>query len=133
MENSGEIAAVLQRMRRLGIGLAMDDFGTGYSSLAYLRRFHFSKVKIDRSFISGLATDTQSIAIVRAILALCKSLAIVVTAEGVETEMQAEILRLEDCDYLQGFLLGKPMPLAELAALLAMTSGAIAASDSRPP
>ncbi len=108
MENGGEIATVLQRLRRQGIGIAMDDFGTGYSSLAYLRRFHFSKVKIDRSFIGGLATENQSIAIVRAIIALCKSLGIVVTAEGVETEVQADILRLENCDYLQGFLLGRP-------------------------
>jgi EAL domain-containing protein (putative c-di-GMP-specific phosphodiesterase class I) len=108
MENGGEIANVLQRLRLQGIGIAMDDFGTGYSSLAYLRRFHFSKVKIDRSFIAGLATETQSIAIVRAIIALCKSLGIVVTAEGVENEVQADILRLENCDYLQGFLLGRP-------------------------
>lgn len=116
MENGGEIATVLQRLRRQGIGISMDDFGTGYSSLAYLRRFHFSKVKIDRSFIAGLATETQSIAIVRAIIALCKSLAIVVTAEGVETEIQADILRLEDCDYLQGFLLGRPTHPQDVSA-----------------
>jgi diguanylate cyclase (GGDEF)-like protein len=110
MESDAEIAAVLHRLRQHGVGLAMDDFGTGYSSLAYLRRFHFTKVKIDRSFIGGLATENQSIAIVRAIIALCKSLNIVVTAEGVETEVQADILRLENCDYLQGFLLGRPTP-----------------------
>ena len=118
MESSGEIASVLQRLRRLGVGLAMDDFGTGYSSLGYLRRFHFSKVKIDRSFVNGLATETQSIAIVRAIIAMCKSLNIVVTAEGVETEIQADILRLEDCDFLQGFLLGRPTPTRELHTFL---------------
>ena len=118
MESSGEIASVLQRLRRLGVGLAMDDFGTGYSSLGYLRRFHFSKVKIDRSFVNGLATETQSIAIVRAIIAMCKSLNIVVTAEGVETEIQADILRLEDCDFLQGFLLGRPTSTPELHTFL---------------
>lgn len=118
MESSNEIETILQRFRHQGIGLAMDDFGTGYSSLAYLRRFHFTKVKIDRSFINGLATDTQSIAIVRAILALCKSLNIVVTAEGIETEAQADILRLENCDYLQGFLLGRPAPQMDLQTLL---------------
>jgi diguanylate cyclase (GGDEF)-like protein len=119
MESGGEIAQVLQRLREQGIGIAMDDFGTGYSSLAYLRKFHFTKVKIDRSFVNGLETETQSIAIVRAILALCKSLNIVVTAEGVETEAQADILRLAACDYLQGFLLGKPGSAADVRALFA--------------
>jgi diguanylate cyclase (GGDEF)-like protein len=117
MESSGEIESTLQRFRHQGIGLAMDDFGTGYSSLAYLRRFNFTKVKIDRSFINGLATDTQSIAIVRAILALCKSLNIVVTAEGIETEAQADILRLENCDFLQGYLLGRPTAQTDLQTL----------------
>jgi diguanylate cyclase (GGDEF)-like protein/PAS domain S-box-containing protein len=119
MESGGEISSILQRLRSQGIGIAMDDFGTGYSSLAYLRRFHFTKVKIDRSFINGLATDDQSIAIVRAIIALCKSLNLVVTAEGVETELQADILRLENCDYLQGFLLGKPAPTNQLSEFFA--------------
>lgn len=117
MENIVEIESVLDSLRRKGVGLSMDDFGTGYSSLAYLRRFNFSKVKIDRSFISGLATESQAIAIVRAIIALCRNLNIVVTAEGVETELQADILRLENCDYLQGYLLGRPTPQAELTAL----------------
>ncbi len=119
MESSHDIASVLQRLREQGIGIAMDDFGTGYSSLAYLRRFHFTKVKIDRSFVNGLEIETQSIAIVRAILALCKSLNLVVTAEGVETEAQADILRLAACDYLQGFLLGKPASAADVRALFA--------------
>ena len=114
MENIGEVASTLEKLRGHGIGLAMDDFGTGYSSLAYLRRFNFSKVKIDRSFINGLETESQSIAIVRAIIALCENLNIEVTAEGVETELQADILRLENCDYLQGFLLGKPTPEVQL-------------------
>jgi diguanylate cyclase (GGDEF)-like protein len=117
MESSLDIASVLQRLRDQGIGIAMDDFGTGYSSLAYLRRFHFTKVKIDRSFVNGLETETQSIAIIRAILALCKSLSIVVTAEGVETEAQADILLLASCDYLQGYLLGKPASAADARAL----------------
>jgi diguanylate cyclase (GGDEF)-like protein len=120
MESSTDIASVLQRLRGQGLGIAMDDFGTGYSSLAYLRRFHFTKVKIDRSFINGLETETQSIAIVRAILALCKSLNIVVTAEGVETEAQADVLQLAACDYLQGFLLGKPARAEDVRALFAL-------------
>ena len=117
MENIGVIESVLERLRRQGVGLAMDDFGTGYSSLAYLRRFNFSKVKIDRSFVSGLSSENQAIAIVRAIIALCKNLNIEVTAEGVETELQADILRLENCDYLQGYLLGRPGPKQQVMAL----------------
>jgi diguanylate cyclase (GGDEF)-like protein len=130
MESGGEIATILQQLRQQGIGLAMDDFGTGYSSLAYLRRFHFTKVKIDRSFIGGLATEMQSIAIVRAIIALCKSLNIVVTAEGVETEVQADILRLENCDYLQGFLLGRPTERVNLSAFF--TAAGPAPIPTRP-
>ncbi len=114
MENSADIAGVLQRLRTQGISIAMDDFGTGYSSLAYLRKFHFTKVKIDRSFVNGLAADNQAIAIVRGILALCKSLNLVVTAEGIETEEQAAILKAENCDFLQGFLLGRPTPSADV-------------------
>ena len=117
MENIDEVSSILEQLRGKGIGLAMDDFGTGYSSLAYLRRFNFSKVKIDRSFINGLETDNQSIAIVRAIIALCKNLNIEVTAEGVETELQADILRLENCEYLQGFLLGRPTPKNQIIEL----------------
>jgi diguanylate cyclase (GGDEF)-like protein len=133
MENGGEIANVLQRLRRQGIGIAMDDFGTGYSSLAYLRRFHFSKVKIDRSFIAGLATETQSIAIVRAIIALCKSLGIMVTAEGVENEVQADILRLENCDYLQGFLLGRPTLSQNVSAFFPQQQQPIETSSGGKP
>jgi diguanylate cyclase (GGDEF)-like protein len=117
MESTVDIAALLQQVRELGVGLAMDDFGTGYSSLAYLRKFHFSKVKIDRSFVSSLPGDMQSLAIIRAIVALCKSLGLKITAEGVETEEQADVLQAEQCDYLQGFGLGKPMQVSELAAL----------------
>ncbi len=118
MESTVDLAAVLQQVRQLGVGLAMDDFGTGYSSLAYLRKFHFSKVKIDRSFVSSLPGDTQSLAIIRAIVALCKSLGLQITAEGVETQEQADTLQAEQCDFLQGFVLAKPMPAIELAASL---------------
>jgi diguanylate cyclase (GGDEF)-like protein len=118
MESTVDLAAVLQQVRELGVGLGMDDFGTGYSSLAYLRKFHFSKVKIDRSFVSSLPGDAQSLAIIRAIVAMCKSLGLQITAEGVETPEQADTLQAEQCDFLQGFVLAKPMPVSELAAIL---------------
>jgi EAL domain-containing protein (putative c-di-GMP-specific phosphodiesterase class I) len=108
---------VLRRIKALGIGVALDDFGTGYSSLETLRVFPFDKIKLDRFFISGLADSPQAIAIVRAVLALGKSLSIPVLAEGIETDEQFEVLRREGCDEAQGFLLGRPAPMASSAPM----------------
>ena len=102
---------ILQQIKALGVGVALDDFGTGYSSLETLRAFPFDKIKLDRFFISGLADSPQAIAIVRAVLALGKSLSIPVLAEGIETDEQLEVLRREGCDEAQGFLLGRPAPM----------------------
>lgn len=106
----------------------MDDFGTGYSSLSYLRLFPFDKIKIDRSFVQGMAKDEGSIEIIRAVIGLGRALNIKVLAEGVETNEQREMLRLEGCDELQGYLFSKPRPLAEMGSLLAtlLRSGVIA-------
>ena len=105
---------VLSKLKALGIRIALDDFGTGYSSLSYLRRFPFDKIKIDRSFVQSLGNDSEAGAIVRAILAMGRSLHLDVTAEGVENTAQLETLRAEGCDLVQGFLLGRPSkkPLA---------------------
>jgi diguanylate cyclase (GGDEF)-like protein len=108
MTNRERALHVLREIKALGIGVALDDFGTGYSSLETLRIFPFDKIKLDRLFISGLTDSQQAIAIVRAVLALGKSLAIPVLAEGIETEEQLEVLRREGCDEAQGFLLGYP-------------------------
>jgi EAL domain-containing protein (putative c-di-GMP-specific phosphodiesterase class I) len=93
----------------------MDDFGTGFSSLAYLWRFPFDKLKIDRAFTQGLDTDTKVEVIVRAIVQMAHALGIRVNAEGVETEAQREALVRHGCDELQGFLLGRPQPVGKLA------------------
>jgi diguanylate cyclase len=98
----------LRRVKALGVTVAMDDFGIGYSSLETLRTFPFDKIKMDRSFTNGLSNDRQAMAIVRAVLALGKSLDIRVLAEGVETPEQLSILRSEGCDEAQGYLLGRP-------------------------
>ncbi len=108
IEDSADTLATLRALKRLGVRLALDDFGTGYSSLSYLRRFPFDKLKIDRSFMQGLGEDGESDAIVRAILALGRSLRLEVTAEGVETETQLRMLRHYGCDQAQGYLLGRP-------------------------
>lgn len=99
---------VLRRVRALGVTIAIDDFGTGYSSLDTLRTFPFDKIKLDSSFTQGLDYDAQAKAIVRAVLALGKSLEIRVLAEGVETNQQLSILRNEGCDEAQGYYLGRP-------------------------
>ena len=96
----------------------MDDFGTGYSSLSNLRAFPFDKIKIDRSFVSDLASDRESLAIVRAVRDLGRSFGMSVTAEGVETEAQLELLVAEGCNEVQGFLLGKPMPASDLGRFM---------------
>ena len=96
----------------------MDDFGTGYSSLSYLRSFPFDKVKIDRSFIQDLPNDKNAMAIVRAIVGLGETFGMTVTAEGVETDAQAEQLALENCTHLQGYLFSRPIPIADVLGLI---------------
>ena len=105
---------VLRQIRALGATIALDDFGTGYSSLDTLRSFPFDKIKLDRSFMSEVDNSIQAKAIVRAVLTLGKSLEIPVLAEGVETNHQLEILRIEGCDEAQGFFLGRPKPVGQI-------------------
>jgi diguanylate cyclase (GGDEF)-like protein len=99
---------ILRQVKAMGVSIAIDDFGTGYSSLDTLRSFPFDKIKIDRSFMNEVEVNEQSKAIVRAILALGRSLHVPVLAEGVETTAQLEVLRAEGCTEAQGFLLGRP-------------------------
>ncbi|WP_209009007.1 putative bifunctional diguanylate cyclase/phosphodiesterase [Pseudovibrio japonicus] len=98
----------LRKIGDMGVSIAMDDFGTGYSSLSYLSRFPFNKIKIDRSFIMNIGKDAHTDAIVAAIIGLGRSLDVLITAEGVEDEMQAQILRAGGCDIVQGYYFGKP-------------------------
>jgi diguanylate cyclase (GGDEF)-like protein len=107
----------LQKLKALGVTIAMDDFGTGYSSLAYLWRFPFDKIKIDQSFIQGLgASSHDSETVVRTIIALGRELKMRVTVEGVETARQAAFLDAANGDQVQGFYFGRPVPAAEVAA-----------------
>jgi diguanylate cyclase (GGDEF)-like protein len=110
--------AALEALKALGVRIAMDDFGTGYSSLSYLRKFPFDRVKIDRSFVSGLDQPTGD-AILRAITGLCATLGMETTAEGVETEAQLQQLASATCTDVQGFLFSAPRPAGEVARLLA--------------
>lgn len=113
---------VLRQLKALGVTIAMDDFGTGYSSLSTLRAFPFDKIKLDRSFMGEVEHDPQAKAVVRAVLTLGRSLQVPVLAEGVETAEQLAILREEGCDEAQGYLLGRPRPVAQIC-LTAQESG----------
>ena len=108
LRDTAATVAKLTRLRALGVGIALDDFGTGYSSLSYLRRFPFSKLKVDRSFVAGMMTDPGTAAIVQAITSLGRSLEMRVTVEGIETEAQLEQVRNLGCNEGQGYLLGRP-------------------------
>ncbi|MBK3398698.1 MULTISPECIES: EAL domain-containing protein [Methylobacterium] len=119
LDASSNNLTTLGRLRRLGARIALDDFGTGYSSLSYLCTFRFDKIKIDRAFIRGICDSREALAVVRAITGLGRSLGIVVTAEGIETQEQAACLRQEGCTQFQGYLYGKPVPASALAEVSA--------------
>ncbi|RUV22513.1 EAL domain-containing protein [Mesorhizobium sp. M7A.F.Ca.MR.245.00.0.0] len=117
MDESEAVLRPLRQLRELGIRIALDDFGIGYSSLGYLRRFPVDKIKIDRSFIHDLG-NRDAAAIVRTVIGLGAELGITVTAEGVETEVQLDILRGNGCTEAQGYLIGVPSTAAEIQRLL---------------
>ncbi len=110
---------LMQRLRGLGIGLTVDDFGTGYSSLAYLKRFPVQKLKIDKSFVIGVARDSESAAICRSVIGLGHNLGLKLVAEGVEGEEDLDFVRSQGCDYVQGYLFSAPMPMARLREWMA--------------
>jgi diguanylate cyclase (GGDEF)-like protein len=115
LQDSETTLGTLRQLHDLGVRIVMDDFGTGYSSLSYLRKFPFDKIKIDRCFIANLSTgDEGGVAIVRAISSLGHALGLVITAEGVETQQQLEIIRLEGCDEMQGYIFSAAQPAAEI-------------------
>lgn len=111
MQDRDRAAAILKQLAEMGISVAVDDFGTGYSNLSYLIDFSFGKLKIDRSFVSRIDTDSSSGAIVSTIVGLSRALGVGIIAEGVETENQATLLRAAGCEVVQGYLFGRPAPL----------------------
>jgi EAL domain-containing protein (putative c-di-GMP-specific phosphodiesterase class I) len=118
IEDIDHALKVLGRLRAQGIKLAMDDFGTGYSSLSYLQRFPFDKLKIDQSFVRTMLSQEQSRGIVRGMIGLAHGLNIPILAEGVETESEYDLLRVENCDEIQGYYLGKPKNIAQYQNLV---------------
>jgi diguanylate cyclase (GGDEF)-like protein/PAS domain S-box-containing protein len=112
----------IAQIRELGVKIAIDDFGTGYSSLSYLKHWQVDSLKIDKSFVRDLATDSSDLAIVSAVIAIAKHLRIQVIAEGIEAYQQAEILRNLGCHLGQGFLFSRPVPVDQCRQLLAMST-----------
>lgn len=131
MKNPEEAMEVIHALKRLGVRLSIDDFGTGYSALSYLARLPLDTLKIDRSFVTAIGTDTGGVAIVAAVVALAHSLGLSTVAEGVETGTQLEFLNSCFCDEIQGFYFSRPVPVAECTALLA--AGRIVPAQADPP
>jgi diguanylate cyclase (GGDEF)-like protein len=127
IRDDAEALAVLLQLQDLGVRIALDDFGTGYSSLSYLHRFPFDKIKIDRSFISDIGGPKDSSAIVQAVVHMASARRMGTTAEGVETEIQRDILRRLGCSQMQGYLFSPAIPASRLKQLLASHQASAAA------
>jgi diguanylate cyclase (GGDEF)-like protein/PAS domain S-box-containing protein len=125
VRNADEARAALERLKAVGVGLAVDDFGTGQAALAYLKRFPVDTLKIDRAFVASCADDAEDAAIVRAVIAMAHSLRLTVVGEGVETEAQLAFLKAVGCDAAQGYLLGRPGPAEAVTRLLAGDPGKV--------
>jgi diguanylate cyclase len=130
MENVAEMVPVINQFRKLGMAIYIDDFGTGYSSLSYLRQLPIDTLKIDTSFVRDISGDADAVAVVKAIIALARSLELRVIAEGVETEAQFSILAELGCDAVQGYLFSRPMPPEEIELLFGRE--ALPAADVAP-
>jgi EAL domain-containing protein (putative c-di-GMP-specific phosphodiesterase class I) len=118
LENVTDTIAKMHALKLIGVRFSMDDFGTGYSSLAYLTQLPLDQLKIDQSFIRNIGTKSTDSMIVQTIIGMANNLGIEVIAEGVETDAQRDFLWGAGCKLYQGYLFGKPMPVAEFTALL---------------
>lgn len=127
MENTSKTSAILGQLKSRGVLVAIDDFGTGYSSLSYLKRFPIDRLKIDRSFVRDIITDSNDAAIAVAVISLGRSLGLSVIAEGVESEEQLEFLGVQKCDEYQGFYFSYPVPPEEIVGLFKLEKPFLAA------
>jgi EAL domain-containing protein (putative c-di-GMP-specific phosphodiesterase class I) len=118
MQNGKETVAILEELKAMGLSLAIDDFGTGYSSLSYLKRFKLDTLKIDKSFVRNIESDSENAAIVTAIIAMAESMKLRIVTEGVETVEQLDTLRNLGCHRIQGFLLDRPQSAKDMTSQL---------------
>ena len=132
IQDTAIAAARLHELRNLGVRLAIDDFGTGYSSLSYLRQFPIDILKIDRSFTSMITEAGEMPPIVRGLLELGRTLGLRTLAEGVELEVQREMLREHDCELAQGYLFSRPLEPVDAELLMMRTSVAVPGTSPRP-
>jgi EAL domain-containing protein (putative c-di-GMP-specific phosphodiesterase class I) len=133
MDDVDHTGEVLAQLRGLGVALSIDDFGTGYSSLSYLKQFPVDALKIDRSFVDGLGSDSEDTQIVTAVVHLAHALGLTVVAEGVETVPQLEVLRGLGCERVQGYLIARPQPAGDLIAWLhERRAAAVLAAGAEP-
>ncbi|HLX26851.1 MAG TPA: EAL domain-containing protein, partial [Candidatus Cybelea sp.] len=130
MDYVDEILQRLHEIKTLGVTVTIDDFGTGYSSFAYLKRFPLDSLKLDRTFVTGLEYREDR-EIVASLITIAQALGMKVTAEGVESRAQFEILAASRCDHIQGYLVGRPLPLADFERL--HSNDAISGAPSRRP
>lgn len=118
MDDGDDVLSMLQELRGMGVRISLDDFGTGYSSLSYLKRFPIDTLKIDQAFVRDIGNSPDDEAIARAIIAMAHTMGMDVVAEGVETQAHKDFMIREGCDYIQGYLLSRPVPDEELSGLL---------------
>ncbi|MGI9478411.1 MAG: putative bifunctional diguanylate cyclase/phosphodiesterase [Hyphomicrobiaceae bacterium] len=131
LDDSTDVLSILNKLHDLGVQIALDDFGTGYSSLKYLTSFPFNKIKIDRSFVTGLPAAFEKLAVIRAATALGRDLGMETVVEGVETPGQLQAVRAAGCNHVQGFFFAKPKPLDALAATVEMAEN-LCKTTARP-
>ena len=118
VDDFSRAVSILRRLKAFGVRIAVDDFGIGYSSLSYLQAFPFDKIKIDQSFVGKIGKNAQSAGIIRAVIGLANGISVPVAAEGVETDKQLKFLKREGCREVQGYLLGRPHPIAHYAEIV---------------
>jgi EAL domain-containing protein (putative c-di-GMP-specific phosphodiesterase class I) len=131
LDAEARVGSDLATLREMGCVLALDDFGRGYSSLAYLARLPVEILKMDGEFVAGIEGDPRGAVLVASVIELGRTLGMDVVAEGVETAGQLRALRAMDCRYVQGYLLGRPVPLAELRGVLADFHPAVLGGDEQ--
>ncbi len=131
MSNAQDTVATLRTLKNMGVSLAIDDFGTGYSSLSYLKLFPIDILKIDRSFIKNITTDSNDSMIASSVIALAHSMKLKVVAEGVETDKQLELITKQGCDFVQGYYYSPPLPTEEFGLLL-RSSGRQQQTETKP-
>jgi len=124
MQGSPEVNTALQDIHAMGLSISLDDFGTGYSSLSMLKTLPIDNVKIDKRFIDGISESSEGKAIVKAVIAMCATLGLSTTAEGVEDEEQLSFLKEAGCDYVQGYFLSKPLTAERMTALIGVGASA---------